>query len=431
MKVCFFTLGCKVNQQETAAMINIFKKAGYEVVQGDAAADVYVVNSCTVTLNGDRKSIQWIRRARRQNPEAVIALCGCMPQAFPLKAIDVEEADIIIGSKGKGEILNLVNQFKENKERHIDIVPHSERDKFEELASETDALHTRAFLKIQDGCNRECAYCIIPKARGRVRSRPVDSIVAEAKKMAAAGHKEIVLTGVNISCYGQDLGNNVCDAIEAVAEIEDVKRVRLGSLELDLFTDEMLVRMSKVKKFCPHFHLSLQSGSDKTLKNMNRLYDTQLYTDMMNRLRELFDKPSFTTDIIVGFPGETYEDFKETLSLVKEVEFSSLFTFIYSPRNNTPAALMPDPISREEKGKWFDELLRVQEEIAEKNKENYIGKTFRVLCDGKTDTDGFMKGHTNGTVSVEFEADESYLGKFVDVRIDSYKNAYMGTLLKN
>ena len=175
------------------------------------------------------------------NPDAVIALCGCMPQAFPQKAIDVEEADIIIGSKGKGEILNLVNQFRENKERHIDIVPHSERDKFEELASETDALHTRAFLKIQDGCNRECAYCIIPKARGRVRSRPVDSIVAEAKKMAAAGHKEIVLTGVNISCYGQDLGNNVCDAIEAVAEIEDVKRVRLGSLELDLFTDEMLV----------------------------------------------------------------------------------------------------------------------------------------------------------------------------------------------
>ena len=301
MKVCFFTLGCKVNQQETAAMINIFKKAGYEVVHGEAAADVYVVNSCTVTLNGDRKSIQWIRRARRQNPDAVIALCGCMPQAFPQKAIDVEEADIIIGSKGKGEILNLVNQFRENKERHIDIVPHSERDKFEELASETDALHTRAFLKIQDGCNRECAYCIIPKARGRVRSRPVDSIVAEAKKMAAAGHKEIVLTGVNISCYGQDLGNNVCDAIEAVAEIEDVKRVRLGSLELDLFTDEMLVRMSKVEKFCPHFHLSLQSGSDKTLKNMNRLYDTQLYTDMMNRLRELFDKPSFTTDIIVGF----------------------------------------------------------------------------------------------------------------------------------
>ena len=345
MKVCFFTLGCKVNQQETAAMINIFRKAGYEVVHGEEAADVYVVNSCTVTLNGDRKSIQWIRRARRQNPDAVIALCGCMPQAFPQKAIDVEEADIIIGSKGKGEILNLVNKFREDRERHIDIVPHSENDKFEELASETDALHTRAFLKIQDGCNRQCAYCIIPKARGRVRSRPVDSIVEEARKMAAAGHKEIVLTGVNISCYGQDLGNNVCDAIEAVAEIDEVKRVRLGSLELDLFTDEMLVRMSKVEKFCPHFHLSLQSGSDKTLKNMNRLYNTKLYTDMMNRLRELFDKPSFTTDIIVGFPQESEEDFLDSVAYMQKCRFMRVHCFSYSQRPGTVGATMPGQIT--------------------------------------------------------------------------------------
>ena len=416
MKVCFFTLGCKVNQQETAAMINIFKKAGYEVVHGEEAADVYVVNSCTVTLNGDRKSIQWIRRARRQNPDAVIALCGCMPQAFPQKAIDVQEADIIIGSKGKGEILNLVNQFKENKERHIDIVPHSEKDKFEELASETDALHTRAFLKIQDGCNRECAYCIIPKARGRVRSRPVDSIVAEAKKMAAAGHKEIVLTGVNISCYGQDLGNNVCDAIEAVAEIEDVKRVRLGSLELDLFTDEMLVRMSKVEKFCPHFHLSLQSGSDRTLKNMNRLYDTKLYTDMMNRLRELFDKPSFTTDIIVGFPQESEEDFLDSVAYMQKCRFMRVHCFSYSQRPGTKGAAMSGQIDNATKSERNRIMTYKSEQVRDSVYSEYIGFEDEALLEQKT-ADGRFTAYTTRYIPVLVEDKGYKAGDIVKVRL--------------
>ena len=373
MKVCFFTLGCKVNQQETAAMINKFSQHGWEIAEDREVSDVYIVNSCTVTLSGDKKSIQWIRRAKKQNPDAVVVLCGCMPQAFPDKAVAVSEADIIIGSKGKGQIYDLVQQFMAEKQRIVDIKPHGENDAFEELSEGADTMHTRAFLKIQDGCNRSCAYCIIPKARGRVRSRSVESIVAQAKKLADLGHKEIVLTGVNISCYGQDLGNNVCDVIEAVAEIENVHRIRFGSLELDLFTDEMLVRMSKVEKFCPHFHLSLQSGCDRTLKSMNRLYDTKLYTDMMNRLRELFVKPVFTTDIIVGFPGETEKDFIESVNFVQKCEFLKVHTFTFSPRQGTVAYEMADQIPNDIKSERNRTMTFKSEQTKNKVMESFIG----------------------------------------------------------
>ena len=373
MKVCFFTLGCKVNQQETAAMINIFSQNGWEIAEDKEVSDVYIVNSCTVTLSGDKKSIQWIRRAKKQNPDAVVVLCGCMPQAFPDKAIAVAEADIIIGSKGKGQVYDLVQQYMQDKSRIVDIKPHNENDAFEELSEVEDTMHTRAFLKIQDGCNRSCAYCIIPKARGRVRSRNVESIVAQAQKLADLGHKEIVLTGVNISCYGQDLGNNVCDVIEAVAEIENIHRIRFGSLELDLFTDEMLVRMSKVKKFCPHFHLSLQSGCDKTLKNMNRLYDTKLYTDMMTRLRELFDKPVFTTDIIVGFPGETEKDFIESVNYVQKCEFLKVHAFSFSPRKGTAAYDMADQLPNDVKSERNRTLTFKADQTRVKVMESFIG----------------------------------------------------------
>lgn len=373
MKVCFFTFGCKVNQQETAAMINIFSQHGWEIAEDREVSDVYIVNSCTVTLSGDKKSIQWIRRAKKQNPDAVVVLCGCMPQAFPDKAVAVSEADIIIGSKGKGQIYDLVQQFMAEKQRIVDIKPHGENDAFEELSEGEDTMHTRAFLKIQDGCNRSCAYCIIPKARGRVRSRSVESIVAQAKKLADLGHKEIVLTGVNISCYGQDIGINVCDVIEAVAEIENIDRIRFGSLELDLFTDDMLVRMSRVKKFCPHFHLSLQSGCDRTLKNMNRLYDTKLYTDMMNRLRELFDRPVFTTDIIVGFPGETEQDFIESVNYVQKCEFLKVHTFTFSPRKGTVAYEMTDQVPNDIKSERNRTMTFKSEQTKNRVMESFIG----------------------------------------------------------
>ncbi len=424
MKVCFFTLGCKVNQQETAAMINIFKKAGYEVVHGEEAADVYVVNSCTVTLNGDRKSIQWIRRARKQNNEAIIVLCGCMPQAFPEKAISVEEADIIIGSKHKGEILDYVNNFKETRERYVNIIKHSKEDAFEELPSETDALHTRAFLKIEDGCNRACAYCVIPRARGRVRSRPVESIVKEAEKMAKAGHKEIVLTGINISCYGQDLGVNVCDAIEAVAKVDGIERVRLGSLELDLFTDEMLVRMSKVKEFCPHFHMSLQSGCDKTLKNMNRLYDCQYYTDTMNRIRELFIKPVFTTDMVVGFPQETEEDFLESVSFMQKCRFMHVHSFPYSPRKGTKGADMPGQLDNATKRNRNKIMIYKSEQVRYSVYEDFIGFEDEALLEQKT-ADGYFTAYTTRYIPV-LVRDEGYeSGEIVKVKLTKISGTRM------
>lgn len=399
MKVCFFTLGCKVNQQETAAMINIFSQHGWEIATDREISDVYIVNSCTVTLSGDKKSIQWIRRAKKQNPDAVVVLCGCMPQAFPDKAIAVEEANIIIGSKGKGQVFDLVQQYMNEKQRIVDIKPHGENDAFEEMAEGEDTMHTRAFLKIQDGCNRSCAYCIIPKARGRVRSRSVESIVAQAHKLADLGHKEIVLTGVNISCYGQDIGINVCDVIEAVAEIENIHRIRFGSLELDLFTDEMLVRMSKVKKFCPHFHLSLQSGCDKTLKAMNRMYDTKLYTDMMNRLRELFDRPVFTTDIIVGFPGESEADFIESVNFVQKCEFLKVHTFTFSPRKGTVAYEMTDQIPNDIKSERNRTMTFKSEQTKNRVMESFLGFEDTALLEQQL-ADGDWTAYTSRYIPV-------------------------------
>ena len=417
MKVCFFTLGCKVNQQETAAMINIFSQHGWEIAEDKEISDVYIVNSCTVTLSGDKKSIQWIRRAKKRNPDAVVVLCGCMPQAFPDKACAVSEADIIIGSKGKGQIYDLVQKFMAEKQRIVDIKPHGENDAFEEMSEGEDTMHTRAFLKIQDGCNRSCAYCIIPKARGRVRSRSVESIVAQAQKLADLGHREIVLTGVNISCYGQDIGINVCDVIEAVAEIENIDRIRFGSLELDLFTDEMLVRMSKVKKFCAHFHLSLQSGCDRTLKAMNRLYDTKLYTDMMNRLRELFDRPVFTTDIIVGFPGETEEDFIESVNYVQKCEFLKVHTFTFSPRKGTVAYEMADQIPNDVKSERNRTMTFKSEQTKNKVMESFIGFEDTALLEQQL-PDGDWTAYTSRYIPVTVK-NSAHLkgGDIVNVRL--------------
>ena len=424
MKVCFFTLGCKVNQQETSAMMNIFEKGGYTVVNDEEPADVYVVNSCTVTLSGDRKSIRWIRRAKRMNPDAVVVLCGCMPQAYPQKAIDVEQADIIIGTSGKNNVLDMVNKFFENHERYIHIPQHVKGEKFEEFAGEVDRLHTRAFLKIQDGCSRRCAYCIISYARGPVRSRPVENIVAEARKMAEAGQHEIVLTGVNLSCYGQDLGNNLCDAIEAVARIDAVKRIRLSSLEMDMFTDDMLVRMSKVKKLCPHFHLCLQSGCDKTLKRMGRLYDRQFYTDVMNRMRELFYRPTFTTDVIVGFPGETEEDFLDSLAFVQKCKFVRVHAFPYSQRPGTVAADMPEQLENAVKQSRNRTMIYKSEQTRDRVYAEYIGFEDDALLEAKN-AEGYFSAYTSRYIPVLVKDMGYNSGDIVRVRLTGIENGKM------
>ncbi len=421
MKVCFLTLGCKVNQQESAALIEIFKNNGYTIAKNDEISDVYIVNSCTVTLSGDRKSIQWINKAKRQNPNCVVALIGCMPQAFPQKAEGVLNADIIIGTKNKNNLINLVNEYIISKQRYINISSYEELDSFEELSSSEDSLHTRAFLKIQDGCNRECAYCIIPKARGKVRSRPIDKIIEQANLLSEAGHKEIVLTGVNISCYGQDLNNDVCDAIEAVSKIEGIERVRLGSLELDLFTDEMLVRLSTIPKFCPHFHLSLQSGCDKTLKAMNRLYDTTLYENMMNRIRELFDNPTFTTDIIVGFPNETEEDFLKSVRFVQKCQFLKVHCFSFSPREGTTAAKMDNQIEKFIKQDRNKTMTFKSEQIRERIIKSFIGTKDTVLLE-KKNKDGFYTGYTSRYIPVLVEDNGYSQGQVLEIEMTELKN---------
>ncbi len=424
MKICFYTLGCKVNQQESAALMTMFRKAGHEVVGEGEKADVYIVNSCTVTLSGDRKSIQWIRRARRANPGRVVVLCGCMPQAFPQKAIDVREADIIIGSKGKSAIPSLVDEFLKDRQRHVDIPPYTAEDRFEELASETDSLHTRAFLKIQDGCNRHCAYCIISTARGPGRSRTIENIVKEAAMMADAGHKEIVLTGVNLACFGRDTGEKLCEAVEAVAALEGVRRIRLSSLEMDMLDDEALVRLSKVDKLCPHFHLCLQSGCDKTLREMGRLYDRDFYRKTIARMRELFDDPGFSTDVIVGFPGETEEDFLDSLAFVQSCGFVRVHCFTYSPRPGTVAAARKDQIDNAVKVERNHIMTYKSEQTRNRIYSEHVGSEDEVLLEAKN-RDGIFQGYTRRYIPVLVKADGYYTGDIVRVRLTGLSGSRM------
>ena len=319
MRVTFYTLGCKVNQNETGALAQLFEENGYTVVSNEEPADVYVVNSCTVTNFGDQKSRKWLRRAKRENPGAVTVLTGCYPQAFPEEAAEIKEADVVTGSGNRHAILADVTRVLNGEdERVVDIRPHRKGEKFEELPMDKFAEHTRAFVKVEDGCNRQCAYCVIPRARGPVRSRDEESILEELRRLAAAGYKEVVLTAISLPSYGTDSGTSLVELIEKAAEVEGIERIRLGSLDPDMLHDEVITRMAAVKKLCPQFHLSLQSGCDKTLRAMRRPYTTAQYADIAAKLRAAFgaENVSFTTDVIVGFPGETEEDFEASMAFV-------------------------------------------------------------------------------------------------------------------
>ena len=320
-------MGCKVNQNETGALQQLFFENGYEIVGPEDAADVYIVNSCTVTAGGDKKSRQWLRRCKRETPAAVTVLTGCYPQAFPTEAEAVTEADIVTGTRMRSKLVADVQQFLQTGERVVDIAAHTTNELFEELPSEQPLGHTRAFLKIEDGCNRACAYCIIPKARGRVRSRGLDNVLAELHHLAAEGYREVVLSGINLCCYGRDIGSSLAEVVELAAAVPGIERIRLGSVEPDLLPDETLQRLAAVPKLCPQFHLSLQSGCVKTLQAMNRHYTPAQYAEVIRKMRALFDRPVFTTDVIVGFPGESEADFAESLAFVQQIEFLKVHVF--------------------------------------------------------------------------------------------------------
>ncbi len=352
MRVSFYTLGCKVNQNETGALAQLFEASGYTVVDTEEAADVYVVNSCTVTNFGDQKSRKWLRRQKREHPGAVTVLTGCYPQAFPEEAAAIAEADVVTGSGNRRAILAAVQQVLDGTaERVVDIRPHEKGEKFEELPMDRFAEHTRAFVKVEDGCNRRCAYCVIPRARGPVRSRAESSILEELRRLVQTGYREVVLTAISLPSYGTDTGTGLAELVEHAAAVPGIDRIRLGSLDPDMLTDEDIRRLAAVPQLCPQFHLSLQSGCDKTLRAMRRPYTTAQYAEVVEKLRKAFGKEelSLTTDVIVGFPGETEEDFEASMAFVTAQRFLKVHVFPYSRRSGTPAYDFPDQIPEHEK----------------------------------------------------------------------------------
>lgn len=352
MRVSFYTLGCKVNQNETGALAQLFEASGYTVVDTEEAADVYVVNSCTVTNFGDQKSRKWLRRQKREHPGAVTVLTGCYPQAFPEEAAAIAEADVVTGSGNRRAILAAVQQVLDGTaERVVDIRPHEKGEKFEELPMDRFAEHTRAFVKVEDGCNRRCAYCVIPRARGPVRSRAESSILEELRRLVQTGYREVVLTAISLPSYGTDTGTGLAELVEHAAAVPGIDRIRLGSLDPDMLTDEDIRRLAAVPQLCPQFHLSLQSGCDKTLRGMRRPYTTAQYAEVVEKLRKAFgeEELSLTTDVIVGFPGETEEDFEASMAFVTAQRFLKVHVFPYSRRSGTPAYDFPDQIPEHEK----------------------------------------------------------------------------------
>lgn len=339
MKAAFSTLGCRVNQYETEAMTEKFIKAGYDIVPFNDLADVYVINTCTVTSMGDKKSRQMVRRARRLNCNAIIAVAGCYSQIAPKKVSEIDGVDIVLGTRNKGEILYWIDKFREENKKIIEVQSVMENDKFEDLNIEEYQDKTRAFLKIQDGCNRFCSYCLIPYARGRICSKNPEKIIEEVKRLALHGYKEVILSGIHIASYGTDLkdGWNLVKILEAVNSIDGIERIRIGSIDPAFFSDDVIEKVSKIKKLCPHFHLSLQSGCDETLKRMNRHYTTQEYKDIVEKLRNSIHDVSVTTDIIVGFPGESEEEFNMTYDYLKNIKLTKMHIFKYSPREGTKA----------------------------------------------------------------------------------------------
>lgn len=415
MKIAFFTLGCKVNQYESQAMAERMVKCGFELVSPNEKADVYVINSCTVTAESDRKTRQTVRRFKRKNPDSIVVLTGCMPQAFPEDAQVLEEADIVLGNKNNIRLPELIERYFSFGQRIIEIEAHETGDKF--IGDNISGFEgrTRAIVKIEDGCNRFCSYCIIPYSRGRVRSKPIDELEAELRTLSDAGFVEIVLVGINLSSYGSDIGLNICDAVELAAGM-NFERIRLGSLEPDHITDDVIERLAKIGKFCPQFHISLQSGCDNTLKAMNRHYTSTEYKELCEKLRSAFDDTTITTDIMVGFPTESEEDFADNVNFAKEIGFEKVHVFPYSPREGTRAAKMVQ-IEKSIKEKRSHIMIEKTEKVRQDFLASQVGKTVEVLLETRHD-DSFTEGYTKNYTPVKVKGSHP-CGKLVTAKIVS------------
>ena len=416
MKVSTITLGCKVNQYETQAMLNQLLQGGFSACQTGEDADIILLNSCTVTSTSDHKVKKTLHKACREHPHAVILLTGCMPQVVPELAEDLTDADIVLGNSNRSSLLPHILQYLSTRQRIIDIVPHQTKEKFESMSVENFYERTRAFIKIQDGCNRFCSYCIIPYARGRVRSKPLDDLIAEVTQLAEKGYKEIVLTGINLSAFGQDINLHLCDAVEAVCAINGIERVRLGSLEPEQLSEDVIIRLSKQQKLCPQFHLSLQSGCDETLKRMNRHYTTEEYRTIVQNLRNAFDNAAITTDIMVGFPGETEEEFMQSLEFAKEISFSKVHVFAYSQRPGTKACNAPNQITKKVKETRSKQMMHVTNQTKQAFLNQQCGTIQDVLVEREINTN-LYEGYTANYTPVQFHSDKNLCGQLVAVHI--------------
>ena len=423
LKVALHNLGCKVNAYETEAMAQKLEDAGYEIVPFNEKADVYIINTCSVTNMADRKSRQMLHKAKKMNEDAVVVAAGCYVQTATEKLLEDLSVDILIGNNKKKDIVEELQKYFDDNKYNKNVIDINATNEYEELELATVTEHTRAYIKIQDGCNQFCSYCIIPYARGRIRSREFDNIKQEVTELAQKGFKEIVLTGIHLSSYGNN-ENKLIDVVEMIAGIEGVERIRLGSLEPNIVTEDFAKRLAKVDKICPHFHLSMQSGCDNTLKRMNRHYTSDEYFEKCELLRKYFDNPAFTTDVIVGFPGETQEDYEISREFVKKVRFSELHVFKYSKRDGTVAAKMENQIPEPVKTERSEDLIKVGENLTMEYRRKYIGKKVSVLFEEIINVAGenYWVGHTKEYIKVIMKSDKDISGDIKNVSLIGFAN---------
>lgn len=425
MNVYFISFGCKVSLYETECMKEIFSADGFYISSSEENADVFVINSCTVTAVSDKKVRKTLHHIRKTYPDSVIVVTGCFPQAFPDRTDEIADADIIMGIKNKNQLPELVRKKFADKNIHItNIQPFKNHEPMEFSGCSSFTDKTRGFLKIQDGCNQFCSYCIIPYARGRNRSKPIDEVKSETEKLVANGHKEIVLVGINLAFYGEEFGLSLADAVEVCCSVNGVERVRLGSLEPEKISDDDLIRLSHLKQFCPQFHLSLQSGCDKILKAMNRKYNSAEYADLAQRIRNIFPECSLTTDIMVGFPDETDEDFRISMEFVQKIKFAQIHVFPYSRRSGTPAYSRPNQIPNAVKQQRASLMSETGRKLHEEFLKSQVGKIYPVLFEKETSPE-FHQGYTPNYTYVRVpcsDSDASLRKKIFNVQITGYDN---------
>ena len=421
-KAALHNLGCKVNAYETEAMQEMLEKAGYEIVPFKEGADVYVINTCTVTNIADRKSRQMLHRARKMNPDAVVVAAGCYVQAQDGKGQD-PCIDIVLGNNHKKDLVRILDEYAAKRASAAEIEDISRTREYESLHLTKPGDHTRAYIKVQDGCNQFCTYCIIPYARGRVRSRVMEEVLREVRELAEGGYKEVVLTGIHLSSYGIDFDRerHLLELIRAVHEVDGIERIRLGSLEPGIITEEFARELSRIPEICPHFHLSLQSGCDATLKRMNRRYSSAEYAEKCRILRKYFDDPALTTDVIVGFPGETEEEFRASYDFVDSIDFYETHIFKYSRRSGTKAAVMPDQVSEQVKAERSAVMIGLGERKRAAYEKRYVGRGVEVLVEEDAIVDGrcVQVGHTKEYIKVALESNEDLKNRIVKVRIEN------------